>query len=259
MRKSLGCVMLLVAGSALAQSDSRQASIRGSRGDSGKCTIEVNVDGVVEVEISGTRANLHTLQGIPGRFVRFECNDTLPRYPDDFKFSGIDGRGRQTLIRDPRENRGITLIRIEDPKGGSEGYTFDIEWRGYANSQTNQRPGGGSGNNGRGSGNGNGNRNGDNNGGGFGNLNRRYETNSSPGSDRAIDICTEAVRGKANKDYGYRSIDIARIGLDNNPGRKDWIVGRFTFRRGQTLDEFEFNCSVDFNSGRVRSVDIRRW
>ena len=134
MRKSLGFVILLVAGTALAQSDSRQASMRGSRGDSGKCTIEVNVDGVVEVEISGTRANLHTLQGIPGRFVRFECNDTLPRYPDDFKFSGIDGRGRQTLIRDPRENRGIALIRLEDPKGGSEGYTFDIEWRGYASS-----------------------------------------------------------------------------------------------------------------------------
>src|SRR5712692_9292075 len=79
------------------------------------------------------RSLLHTLTGQPSQWVRFECNDTLPRQPDDFKFSGIDGRGRQTLIRDPRGNRGVAVIRIEDPKSGSEGYTFDIEWRGFGN------------------------------------------------------------------------------------------------------------------------------
>ncbi len=236
-------LLAIGAGMALAQNDSRQATMRGSRGDHGKCTIEVSVDGVAEIEISGTRANMHTLQGIPARFVRFECNDTLPRYPDDFRFSGVDGRGRQTLIRDPRENRGVAVVRIEDPKGGSEGYTFDIEWTGYANSSTGGRGGGFGGNNGGGFG-------GRGNGGGFG---------SGGNTARAIDLCTDAVRAKAQRDYGYRNIDMGRIGMDNNPGRNDWVTGRFTYRRGQTRDEFEFNCSVDFNNGRVRSVDIRRW
>ena len=254
-------LLVLAAGSMAAvfgQNDSRQASMKGSRGDNGKCTIEVDVDGVAEIEIVGTRADLHTLTGAPARFVRFECNDTLPRYPDDFKFSGIDGRGRQTLIRDPRDNRGIALVRIEDTKGGREGYTFDIEWAGYANSRTNGRTGAPI-NPGNGSKNG---------GGGFGNLSPRYgngngngnnPNRNTSGTEQAIDWCTSAVRDKANRDYNYRNIDITNIGLDNNPGRRDWVVGRFIYRRGLTQDEFEFNCSVDFNSGRVRTVEIRRW
>jgi len=254
MTSRMSWVILLVASLATlsAQNETRRASMRGSRGDTGKCTIEVNVDGVAEIEIRGDEGVLHTLQGIPANWVRFECNDALPRLPDDFKFSGVDGRGRQTLIRDPRDNRGVAVIRIEDPKGGREGYTFDIEWRGYANSITNQRPG--SGNN---SGNG-GKR------GGFGSLDRRYDLSTSddrtrPGAERAINVCTEAVRTKVNRDYGYRNIDIGRIALDDNPGRRDWIVGQFVYRRGLSQEQFDFGCSVDFNNGRVRNVEIKRW
>ena len=98
-------------------------------GDRGKCTIEVNVDDVAEVEVTGDRARIRTLSGQPSQFRRFECNSIMPRMPGDFRFTGIDGRGRMTLIRDPR-NGGPAVIRIEDPKGGYEGYTFDLEWRG---------------------------------------------------------------------------------------------------------------------------------
>ena len=237
---------------ASAQSESHQATIRGSRGDRGKCTMEVDVDGVVEIQITGARADLHTLQGTPARFVRFECNDTPPRYPDDFKFRGVDGRGRQTLIRDPRDNRGVALIRIEDPKSGHEGYTFDIEWTGYSNSKNNIRPGGSNINNGK-----------SGSQGGFGNLDRRYGINdnerNASATDQAMDLCAEAVRTKASRENSYKNIDITNIGLDNNPGRRDWVIGRFSYRQGQSLEEFEFNCSVDFNNGRVRSVDFRRW
>jgi hypothetical protein len=241
MTRHWGGLILVAAfaASAWAQTDSRRATFKGSRGDWGKCTIEVNVDGVAEIEILGDRGELHTVAGAPANWVRFECNDTLPRGPEDFKFSGIDGRGRQTLLRDPRGNRGIAVVRLEDPKGGREGYTFDIEWRGYANSVT-----GGPGNGGR----------------DFGRYDpNRYDDRTRGGTARAIDQCTEAVRAKANRDYGYRNIDIARVGFDDNPGRRDWVVGRFTYRRGLTTDEFEFSCSVDLNNGRVRNVDIRRW
>jgi hypothetical protein len=106
----------------------RRADIRGGGGD-GKCTIEVEVDGVAEVEIMGDTARLRTMSGRPANWRRFVCNQPMPRNPADFRFSGVDGRGRQNLVRDPR-NGGPVVVRIEDPQGGSEGYTFDIMWRG---------------------------------------------------------------------------------------------------------------------------------
>jgi hypothetical protein len=108
----------------------RRASMRGGGGDTGKCTIEVVVDGVADVEIRGDLARLRTVSGQPAQWRRFECNAVLPGNPGDFRFRGIDGRGRQDLLRDPRSNGGVAVIRIEDPKSGSEGYTFDIEWSG---------------------------------------------------------------------------------------------------------------------------------
>ncbi|MBZ5635020.1 MAG: hypothetical protein LAO55_18010 [Acidobacteriia bacterium] len=106
-----------------------RAQIRGG-GDHGKCTIEVDVDGVAEIEIQGDKGRMRTLSGNPAGWRRMECNQPLPQNPQGFRFSGVDGRGRQTLLRDPSSNRGTAVIRIEDPQGGREGYTFDIEWGG---------------------------------------------------------------------------------------------------------------------------------
>jgi len=59
-----------------------------------------------------------------------DCNQSFPNNPGDFRFQGVDGRGKQTLVRDPRSTGGVAVIRLEDPKGGSEGYTGDIMWKG---------------------------------------------------------------------------------------------------------------------------------
>lgn len=112
------------------QEATMRAAIRGGGGDRGKCTIEVEVDAVAEVSVNGDMGNMRTLAGQPSRWRRFECSGLMPQRAAQFRFRGIDGRGRVTLIRDPRENRGTAVIRIEDPKGGSEGYTFDLEWEG---------------------------------------------------------------------------------------------------------------------------------
>jgi hypothetical protein len=109
--------------------DTYRAQIRGSVGDRGKCTIEVDVDGVAEIEVRGGEGRMRTLSGRPAAWRRMECNLPLPRNPLEFHFRGVDGRGRQTLLRDPANNRGTAVVRIEDPQGGREGYTFDIEWR----------------------------------------------------------------------------------------------------------------------------------
>lgn len=110
--------------------ESRRAEIRGD-GDHLKCRIEVVVDGAADVSIRGDSAELRTLSGQTAEWRRFICSAPMPMNPAGFRFTGIDGRGRQTLVREPGRG-GTAVIRIEDSKGGREGYTFDIEWRGDA-------------------------------------------------------------------------------------------------------------------------------
>jgi hypothetical protein len=115
--------------SASAQSVERRANITGGGDrDRGKCTIEVVVDGIAEVEIRGDRAVLRNVAGQPAQWRRFVCNEPMPMNPAGFRFAGVDGRGRQNLVRGP-ERGGPAVIHIEDPQGGSEGYTFDVMWQ----------------------------------------------------------------------------------------------------------------------------------
>ena len=127
----------LVALGASAQTLSRQAVLTGG-GDraAGQCTIEVVVDGSAEVEIRGGNGLLRNLSGQSPQWRRFECTSIMPGNPADFRFNGVDGRGRQDLVRDPR-NGGAAVVRIEDPDSGSEGYTFNLSWRngGFPSSQ----------------------------------------------------------------------------------------------------------------------------
>ena len=222
------CLALAVVALPLAaQEQTRRASIRGGGGDGGKCTIEVEVDGVAEVAISGDTGRLRTLSGSPANWRRFECTGPMPGNPGDFRFSGVDGRGRQNLVRDPREGRGTAVIRIEDSPGGREGYTFDIEWRGGSGGGY---PGGGGGYPGG--------------GGGF------------PES-RAISICQDAVRQRADRELGARNINFLNAGYDSNRGRNDWVSGTFETRNGPR-ERYQFSCAIDGGNGRVRDVELSR-
>jgi hypothetical protein len=100
-----------------------------NEGGDGKCTFEVEVDVSAQVEIRGDQGYLRTMAGSPANWRRLVCNQPLPRNPVNFRFQGIDGRGRQTLVRDPNSNNGVAVIQLDDPKGGREGYTGDILWR----------------------------------------------------------------------------------------------------------------------------------
>jgi len=117
--------------------DTRQAQIRGGGGD-GKCTIEVEVDGVAEVEINQTQGRIRTLSGQPARWRRFECNQPMPANAPNLHFRGIDGRGNQNLVSG---RGGAVVVRIEDPQGGAEGYTFDLEWGGRGGYDGGRGPG----------------------------------------------------------------------------------------------------------------------
>lgn len=112
------------------QTQSIRATMTGAAtaGGEGKCTFEVEVDGAADVEIYGDQGTVRNISVNPPRWRRLECNQPLPNNPTDFRFKGIDGRGRQQLVRDPSSSGGVAVIRIDDSKGGAQAYTGDIQW-----------------------------------------------------------------------------------------------------------------------------------
>jgi hypothetical protein len=213
-----------------AQQFQRRATMVGGGGpDRGKCTIEVVVDGVAEVEVRGDQGTIRNLAGQPAQWRRFECSAPLPRNPAEFRFAGVDGRGSQQLVRDPR-NGGAAVVRIEDPKGGAEGYTFDLFWGGGYNSappidlRPPNRP------------------------------SRRFTT------EQAVSVCQDSVRNQAGDRFRGRRVEFLNTRLDDNPGRNDWVVGMIDVFRGRDFSEgrFRFSCSVNFDNGQVRSAEIEQ-
>ncbi|HZO55367.1 MAG TPA: hypothetical protein VFB63_21855 [Bryobacteraceae bacterium] len=225
-----------------------RAQVRGS-GDSGKCTIEVRVDDVAEVEVRGDTGFLRTLQGQPASWVRFVCNAPFPTGGmQEFRFRGIDGRGRVELRRDPRENRGAAVIYIVDNKGGTEGYTFDLEWKGgYLGS------GGGGGNRP--------NRPGNSGSGGFfgGNSGSSSGTGGFFGGDsqsNSVRACQDAIAERLRRD-NYSNPNFGSAALSDRPGKRDWIAGEGRARRSGSNVDFEYACRMDLDRAQVREVDLR--
>src|SRR5512142_2168418 len=124
MRARMLVMVTLAISAGFANAQTRQAAIIGG-GDvlRGKCTVEVMVDGAARVEVRGDSATLRNMRGQAPQWRRFECTSPMPSDPADFRFAGVDGRGRQTLVRDPQNNRGTAVVEIEDPDSGAEGYT----------------------------------------------------------------------------------------------------------------------------------------
>jgi len=177
----------------------------------------------------------------------------MPNNPQDFRFRGIDGRGNVQLIQDPRQNGGRIVFRIDDPKGGREGYTVDLEWRGGSGGQWNSQDNRGW--------------NGPNygNGGVFGNNQNRdpryygQDGNwNSAGTAQASQICQSAVRERIQRD-GYRNISFHKMKGNDNAGQNDTLFGVAKAKGGMGRNaRYEFSCSVNLANGQVRSVEVNR-
>ena len=228
-----------------AQQMQRRATFTGGGSrDQGKCTIEVVVDGAADVEVRGSTATLRNLSGGQPQWRRFECTSPMPSNPLNFHFAGVDGRGRQEMTRDPR-NGGVAIVRIEDKDNGQEGYTFDLEWGGYASDtrgsqytpeyrreeESRQRPGW---------------RDSD-----------YYQRNAHGFSvEQAVQVCQDAVMRTARSRFRRAELHFLRTRIDDNAGRQDWVVGTMDVHRANRHERYNFSCSVDFSSGRVRSADL---
>jgi hypothetical protein len=288
-------VSAALAAVASAQNQRQATIVGGGSPDRGKCTIEVVVDDVAQVEIRGTTATLRTISGQPAQWRRFECSGAMPASPANFRFSGVDGRGRQELTRDPR-NGGVAVVQIEDKDAGAEGYTFDINWDGrepnpvgYPN--TGRAPAGGQPNypdpnrsypnpsnppafDGNPPDYRDREQNGPGNPPAYGDPNRnRYSSEEQYrpnyrdsdyyrryghafAADEAVRVCQQAVLTQAVRRFRTNDIHFDRTAIDDSPGREDWVTGTLDMHRGPHEERFGFSCSVNFDNGRVRSAEL---
>lgn len=226
-------MMMLFASSIFAQGYSRESTLVGTLGDHGRCTVEVIVDDIAQVEISGTVGTLRTVSGRPAQWRRFECNSVLPSYPVNFRFSGVDGRGRQTLIRDPR-NSGVAMVEIEDRENGAEGYTFDLLWDTRASERTYQSES---------------------------TPSPYYEgsyraTNTVSGVSEAIRLCQTAVSSEASRRFRTNDISFFRTAIDDGVSRQDYITGTLNVRTPLRDERYGFTCAVDLGTGQLRTANL---
>jgi hypothetical protein len=234
--------LLLLAASSSAQ-NSINARISGGGGN-GKCTFEVRVDGVANVQIRGNQGFIQTKSGMPAQWVRLQCNQPLPRNPNSFRFQGVDGRGRQYMLKNPNGNNGVAVIRIEDNRQGMEGYTGDIFWNGGNNN-------GGNWNGGWWQDNWNG-------GGGWGGGGGQMPPPPPPPnqwSNKLVPNCQNAIRGKVSQQIG------GSVQFTGSPSRKQaasfvMIDGNANVRDRQGRQgQISYHCTMNPN-GNVADSSI---
>ncbi len=221
--------------SALAQSFPPQrdqminAQITGG-GGSGKCTFEVYLDGAADVEIRGSEGRLRWVGGGGMQWKRLVCNQPLPRNPQNFQFHGVDGRGTQTLVKDPNSNNGVAVIRVDDPQRGSEGYTGDITWDGGSNNGGWNDDNNGGWNNG--------------NNGGWNNGNNNGNWNRSP-----VGACQSAIRRQSG--YGSNDLQFSNSVNSDRAGNVTVVQGLASRRNGY----YQYSCVVRPN-GSVSDAKV---
>jgi hypothetical protein len=212
---------------AQAQTQNIQARISGG-GGSGKCTFEVVVNGSAEVQISGTQGRLRTLSGQPATWRRLNCNQALPRNPNNFRFAGVDGHGKQYLVSNPSNSNGVAVIRIDNNRNNMEGYTGDIMWNGGTNG------GGWQGGNGSWPGGGNNN----------GPWQPGMGSNVSP---RVVPNCQNAIRNKLVGQYGG-NLTFRGQPQTQQAGSFIMVQGGANYRDGSgKTGDIQYNCTMHPN------------
>ncbi len=217
----------------------------------GQCDIRLQIDGEAEVAVRGDTVYIRTISGRNGRDDGSECNAPLPgRNLRGFNYEVRESRGEIRLLSPPSGRDGAAVVRIRDSKGGEGRYHFRLSW---------EMTGGGDYRPDR---FGEGDRRPIPPGNVYGEGDRRDRPFPPAGNSftvaQAINTCQDAVRETIGSQYRYREVDFREGRLDDRPGRNDFIIGEAVGRRGNSFTNFTYFCRVDFSSGRVRSVDVKR-
>lgn len=102
----------------------------GGRRDAGALRFSAGVDAVAEIRIRGRRVDFVTRRGRELENVRFDVRGAgLPEFAVPLDLRRFAGRGNVTIAQYPREwNNWTAVIRIDDSRGGADGYDFDLRW-----------------------------------------------------------------------------------------------------------------------------------
>ncbi len=213
-----------------ANTESIRATIGGGGGESGRCSVQVTVDGSAEVEISGDMGSLRTTGGAPAAWRSFHCTSPIPVNPQNFGIGRLAGRGSIRLTQDPRRTGGRVVIRIDDPQRGAGAYSFELQWNGRGAGWPPPPP-----------------------------FPSKPGWSGAPGGShgaKAVDNCKDAVANRLHRE-GYRHIGFEHATPSSGYGTGGVVTGGVNGSRGYDLRRFSFSCSVEFGSGRVRTVDVR--
>lgn len=136
--RNLGMVAISVAfltTPVFAQSIAVRARLSGPVAESGRCTVEAEVDRSAEITIHGNEGVLRTLNGYPPIVRRMECTSPMPTHAADVRVRTIDGHGPVQLVATPETNGGSAVIQMGDSSSGRDVYVFDVLWSGVVNYQ----------------------------------------------------------------------------------------------------------------------------
>ena len=98
--------------------------------DAGGLRFSADVDDVAEIQIRGRRVNVITRSGRRLYDVHYDVRGAgLPDYARPLDLRRFAGRGNVVIAQYPREwNNWTAIVRIDDSRGGPDGYDFDLRW-----------------------------------------------------------------------------------------------------------------------------------
>jgi hypothetical protein len=197
----------------------------------GRCRVRVRIDDEADVELRGDTIRIHVIKGGPGKDEGTECNAPLPTSGNitNFRFRGIDGRGTPRLVQEPASrNSYVAVVNIQDPRGGSEGFTYELTWNWDGQ-------GGGSGGSG-GSG-----------GGGF--------FPGGPSDQSAIErACLAELRNRVGREQRVSVQSLFDTRRETARGGRDILAGSMNLLRNQQRETATFRCTFYARDNRVEDV-----
>jgi hypothetical protein len=217
-------LFVLVMMPVLADTEFRAARMTSGPRGKGQCDIRLQIDQDAEVRVRGDWVSVRTISGRDAHDDGSACSEPLPGpWLRGFNFEVRNKRGDIALLSPPSgRNAYAAVVRIRDSASGAGHYHFRLSWAMNAFS-----PG----------------------------------PSDSPPKDHfgvreATEVCREAVTRRIANSHDYSDVDIGHLQVDDRPGRVIYVLGVANARRHRHATSLTFVCSVDVDSGRVRSVDV---